>query len=104
MDQNPTKRIRDTPSNSNVVWFALIIAVAVIISAFMIVNQSKTKMQFSDFRALMKVTRYENVGSDKLRLPEGYPGKLIIEGKSGGKIEYSKPNLKSRLVNAKSAD
>ncbi len=93
MDQEPNKRSSETPNNSNMIWFALIIVVALAVSAFMIMNQSKKKIQFSEFQRLLEVTRYKDIGSDELVISKEFPGKITVKepGSRGRLVEYSHP-------------
>ena len=93
MDQEPNKRNGENSNNSTMVWFALIIVVALAVSAFLIMNQSKKKIQYRDFQRLLEVTKYDEVGSDKLLNPED--AKIIVRDSSNKLIEFTQPtNIK----------
>ena len=90
MDQD-AKRNSENKSNSTMVWFALIIAITIVVSMFLIMNQSKKTIHFSDFATLMGETEY--VEQHSTELVEGKSGKIIVKRNAPTKkrIEYSNP-------------
>lgn len=73
------------------VWFALIIAVTIAVSMFLILNQSKKTMSFANFKNLIESTQYQELNSSELA--DGFEGKVIIAKTAPTKtrLEYSKP-------------
>jgi cell division protease FtsH len=91
MDPDP-KRNSDSANNSTMVWFALIIVVALAVSAFLILNQSKKRIGYSHFQELLKATEYVDKNSDQLAAAS--KGKIVIKepGADGREIEFREPN------------
>ena len=58
MDENP-KRNSEPKSNSTVL-FALIVVAALAVSLFLILNQPKKTLDFSDFKKLLEITTYDD--------------------------------------------
>lgn len=79
-------------NSSTLVWFALIIVVAMAIAMFLLLNQTQKTIRYGDFADLLAQTRYVEKGSRVLA--KGYSGKIVIKeaGTDGREIEYSKPN------------
>ena len=91
MDENP-KRSPETKSNSTVL-FALIVVAALAVSLFLILNQQKKKLSFSNFKRLIEITRYDS-SQEKLLPKLLRNGVLKIQepGTKGRVIEYKEPN------------
>ena len=112
MDENP-KRGTENKSNSTVV-FALMVVAALAVSLFLILNQQKRTLEFSNFKQLIEITRYDD--SQQILVP-GRKDKGILQitepGADGRVIEYTEPNklvvgdknikgfLKYRIVSGK---
>jgi len=97
MEQEPKRGgTGDKQNNSSLVWFALAIVVALSVISFLLLNQKKESISYSDFQDLIAVTKYHPRDSEKAgELVDGWSGKLVIveEGENGRTIEYSEPHL-----------
>ena len=83
-------------NNSSLVWFALAIVLALSVISFLLLNQKKQELSYSDFQRLIAVTKYHPADSEKAgELVEGFTGKIVVveEGQKGRTIEYSEPHL-----------
>ena len=91
MDENP-KRGNETKSNSTVL-FALIVVAALAVSLFLILNQQKKTLEFSDFNRLLNRTVYDE---SREKLISGLENDGILNitepGTKGRVLEYTKPN------------
>ncbi len=92
MDQDPKRSSDNSNNNSTMVWFALIIVVALAISAFLILNQTKKRIGFSDFQRLLNETQYVDKNSDLL--VDASRGSIVVKepGSAGREIEFKEPN------------
>ncbi len=92
MDQEHPKRNGENKNNSTLVWFALIIVIALAISMFLILNQSKKTLEFAEFENLIKATKY--VDENSTELVDGYEGKIVVKeaGNNAREIQYANPN------------
>lgn len=91
MDENP-KRGNETKNNSTVL-FALIVVAALAISLFLILNQQKKTLEFSNFRRLLEITRYDESRENLLSgLENGGILQIKEPGPKGRILEYSEPN------------
>ena len=72
------------------VWFSMILVVALAIAMFMILNQTSTSMKFSDFQNLVQATKYKPTTTD---LEDGFTGEITIKEKrdNGRTIRFSNP-------------
>lgn len=71
------------------IWFSMILVVAIAIAMFMIVNQTRTSISFSDFQRLISATKYAQGSSE---LVEGSAGIEVQEqGEHGRRIRFSSP-------------
>ncbi|MGB2501136.1 MAG: ATP-dependent zinc metalloprotease FtsH [Mariniblastus sp.] len=91
MDDN-SKRNSEPKSNSTVL-FALIVVAALAVSLFLILNQQKKTLDFSDFKKLLEITTYDDT-QEKLVSGLTNDGILTIKesGTSGRQLEYKEPN------------
>lgn len=91
MDENP-KRNNEPKSNSTVL-FALIVVAALAVSLFLILNQQKKTLDFSDFKKLLEITTYDE-SHEQLVTGLIDDGILTIKesGKNGRQLEYKEPN------------
>ncbi|MGI9496178.1 MAG: ATP-dependent zinc metalloprotease FtsH [Mariniblastus sp.] len=91
MDENP-KRNSEPKSNSTVL-FALIVVAALAVSLFLILNQPKKTLDFSDFKKLLEITTYDD-SHEKLVTGLTDDGILTIKesGTNGRQLEYKEPN------------
>ena len=91
MDENP-KRNSEPKSNSTVL-FALIVVAALAVSLFLILNQQKKTLDFSDFKKLLEITTYDE-SHEKLVTGLTDDGILTIKesGTNGRQLEYKEPN------------
>ncbi len=91
MDENP-KRNNESKSNSTVL-FALIVVAALAVSLFLILNQQKKTLEFSDFNRLLEITRYD---ASREKLVAGLKDNGILQikepGPQGRVLEYTEPN------------
>ncbi len=87
-----SRRPADNRNNSTLVWFALIIVVALAIAMFLLLNQTQKTIRYGDFADLLDATQY--VKENGRTLAPGFSGKIVIKeaGADGREIEYSKPN------------
>ena len=87
-----SRRPADNRNNSTLVWFALIIVVALAIAMFLLLNQTQKTIRYGDFTDLLDATQYVKKGGRTLA--PGFSGKIVIKeaGADGREIEYSKPN------------
>ena len=97
MEQEPKRGgSGDKPQNSSsLVWFALAIVLALSVISFLLLNQKKEEISYSEFQNLIAATKYHPSDSEKAgQLMEGYTGKLIIveDGENGRTIEFSEPH------------
>jgi len=91
MDDN-SKRSSEPKSNSTVL-FALIVVAALAVSLFLILNQQKKTLDFSDFKQLLEITTYDDT-QEKLVSGLTNDGILTIKesGTNGRLLEYKEPN------------
>ncbi len=91
MDDN-SKRSSEPKSNSTVL-FALIVVAALAVSLFLILNQQKKTLDFSDFKQLLEITTYDDT-QEKLVSGLTNNGILTIKesGTNGRLLEYKEPN------------
>ena len=68
----------------------MILVLAIAIAMFMILNQTRTTMSFSDFQRLVEATEYQ---ADSINLAEGSAGNITVtENRENGRvIRYSNP-------------
>lgn len=90
MDQD-NRKPTESKNSSSMVWFAMILVVAVAIAIFMIMNQTRKRMTFSEFQTLVKATQYDK---ETGKLAEGCDGSIVINegGENGRSVKYSKPS------------
>ena len=90
MEQD-NKKNSDSRNNSSMVWFSMILVVALAIAMFMILNQTRTNMKFSDFQKLVQATKYK---PESIELDGNSTGQITIQEKrdNGRKVRYSMPN------------
>ena len=88
---DPSKRPLDQRNNSTLVWFGLIIVVALAIAMFLLLNQTQKTIRYGDFADLLKATQYIKKGSRELA--PGFTGEFVIKepGDAGREIQYSQP-------------
>lgn len=115
MDENP-KRNNEPKSNSTVL-FALIVVAALAVSLFLILNQQKKTLDFSDFKKLLEITSYDE-SHEQLVTGLTDNGILTIKesGTNGRQLEFKEPNkmvvgansirgyLKYRIVPGKNSE
>lgn len=91
MDENP-KRTNEPKSNSTVL-FALIVVAALAVSLFLILNQQKKTLDFSDFKKLLEITTFDE-SHEKLipGLTDDGILKMKEPGTDGRQLEYKEPN------------
>ena len=89
MDQDNKKS--SEKNNSSMVWFSMILVVAVAIAIFMIMNQTRKRMSFSDFQNLVIATEYDQESGE---LVDDSEANVTVQegGKNGRTIRYTKPN------------
>lgn len=85
MDENP-KRGNETKSNSTV-FFALIVIAALAVSLFLIFNQQKKTLEFSEFNRLLEITQYDETRE-----------KLVPGLEHNGILRITEPGLKGRVL------
>ena len=91
MDENP-KRSNETKSNSTVL-FALIVVAALAVSLFLILNQQKKTLEFSEFIRLLEITQYDDSRENLVtELPNNGVLQIKEPGPKGRVLEYSEPN------------
>ena len=88
--ENDNKRSTDPKNNSSMIWFSMILVVAIAIAMFMILNQTRTTMSFSDFQRLISATKYED---DSATLAADSTGAIeITDARGNGRVvRYSHP-------------
>lgn len=92
MDQEP-KRGGDKQNSSSLIWFALIIVVALSAISLLLLNQNSEVLDYSDFKRLVDQTEYYDANSEKAgELTGESTGKITVKQGSGRVVEYSEPN------------
>ncbi len=91
MDQEPK---RDKQNSSSLVWFALLIVLALSAVAILLLSQNEKAMSVNDFENLIENTKYVKDGESTVKLASNHSGKIVVpEVGSERMIEYSEPHL-----------
>ena len=77
MDKNSNRQ--PEPKNTSTTWFALIIVASLAVCLFLVLQQNRKTLSFSDFEQLLQNTKY--VDSSGEELVDGYSGKIEIKTK-----------------------
>ena len=87
---NDSKKPAENKNNSSMVWFSMILVAVLAFAMFMILNQTRTTISYSDFQELVKSTKFEP-GTNKLQA--GSDGEITVteSGENGRTIVYSNP-------------
>ncbi len=83
---------RDNEKNSSMLWFALIVILAIAVASTLIFNQNQRTIPYSDFEELIKKTKYQGPRSDMLA--DGSIATITIReaGRGSREIRLSRPN------------
>jgi cell division protease FtsH len=90
MDQDPKRG--DNKNSSSLVWFALLIVLALLSISMLLLSQNQQKLSVNHFRELIDNTKYIKGGSDDGKLAPDHSGKVLITEKDSKRvIEISEP-------------
>ena len=91
---NDNKKATDSRNNSSLVWFFMILIVAIAIAMFMVLNQPRENIAITRFMQLIKATKYADDGENLAKSNDKAPGYIEFteKGDSNRKIRYSEPH------------
>ncbi len=90
MDENPKKN--SEPKSNSTVLFALFVVAILTFVLFMVLNQQNKTLDYSDFKNLISITRYD---SSQEKLMDGLENDGVLQikepGENGRVVEYAEP-------------